>query len=469
MAQNNFNDKFKLLITISVIALIILLGVNYIFISNQIQKENELKNYQQIRVLVNPFLNRIRENYHNLNSESVQEQLQKAQAERGFEARIIDLDGRVLFPESEESRQVSLSSKLHYDIQPTGEEEKLFRVSFPLIIDESQQANVIFDLPRGFVAADNEGEIIKVMFPWIVTIIFIIFILFLLKKRLNNRYLEPLESLNEEAERISKGNFEQKIKQEESEQLQELSSSLDKVRKRLKDTVHQKEEIIRSQNELMASISHDLKTPLATIQASIEGLIDGKVQDREKVDKYYQVIYKKNQAIINMIDNLLIQAKNELSQLEINRKEVYSRSFLESVLEPLQLQYSSENMIKIKQPLPNVLLAIDPEKIEQVINNLLENAAKYSAPESTINIEATTTEEVFKLYISDNGYGIPQEEIPYIFDRFYRGEISQTHNIEGSGLGLWSCQQIIKAHQGSITVDSKEGKGTTFTIILPLN
>lgn len=469
MAQNKLDNHFKLLVAISAIVLIILLFFNYIFFSSQLNEDYELQSYRQIRILVNPFMNRIKENYHNLNTEVIQKKLQEARNEVGFEAWVTDLDGRILFPETEESQQISLNNKLHYDIKTAGEHEDIFRISFPLIIDDSQQGSVIFELPRDMIVENRGEEIIIVLAPWIITILLIILGLLLIKKKLNSRYLKPLERLNQEADRISRGSYEQEIKQEGSEKLKELSSSLDKIRKSLKETLQQKNKTIRSKNELIASISHDLKTPLATIQASIEGLRDGKIQDENKIDKYYQVIYKKNQAVINMIDDLLIQAKKELSQLEINRKEIYSRNFLESVLNPLQLQYSRENTIIINKPLPDVLLDIDPEKMEQAINNLLENAVKYSAKESTIEVEAGTTEEVFKLYISDNGYGIPEEEIPYIFDRFYRGRISETQNIEGSGLGLWSCKQIIEAHQGSITVDSREEGGTNFTIILPLN
>jgi len=471
LALNNLRNKLNWLIIIAVIGLTALLGLNYLILNNQLEQKDELKQYHNIRLLVNPFLNRIAENFHNLKTETVQTKLEKAQVKQGFKAIVIDLEGHVLFPNSIAKQQISLKNNLHYDIQPKDGAKNMFKVSFPLIINNSQQGSVIFELPKSrLMKTKQDKQIIKLLLPWLATACLIILGLLIIKHKLSNSYFQPLKKLSKAAAQLAKGNYEQELTVSSNKTLEELSSSLDQVRKKLQEIVNQKQAIAKSKNELIASISHDLKTPLATIQASIEGLIDGTVQNEETVQKYYQVIQKKNQATINMIDDLLAQTKKELAQLEITRKEIYSRSFLNSVITPLKLQYESKNThIKIKKPLPNVLIDIDPEKMEQVIINLVENALKYSRPQVKIAIGAKTTNEVFKLFITDNGYGIPPDDLPHIFDRFYRGAIPETKNISGSGVGLWTCKQIIEAHQGAITVDSELGTGTTFTIILPLN
>jgi signal transduction histidine kinase len=223
---------------------------------------------------------------------------------------------------------------------------------------------------------------------------------------------------------------------------------------------------------MYASISHDLKTPLATMDGYLEGILYDVVQEPKDIKEYVNRILEKSCVLNKMIDDILEHSKAELNQLSIVKQEVYARDYFEHLLGRYQSEVQQRGL-RLSYQLPeNVIILLDTNRIAEVFENLIGNSIKYGG--ESVELEVTfdlqlDTEQILLTYIKDNGPGIDEEDLPFIFDMFYRGNRARTQDIPGSGLGLHISKYIIEQHGGRIECDSIIGIGTTMAFSLPLN
>jgi len=230
-------------------------------------------------------------------------------------------------------------------------------------------------------------------------------------------------------------------------------------------------QIIQRQTEklhdaLLNSISHDLKTPLVSITGALSALLDSnsKLDARQK-NELLETARGESQRLNRIVNNILDMTRSESGVLRISKKPCDLRDFIGACLEQLEDKLGSRNIkINILKEMPEV--NVDFPYMLKAFLNVMDNALKYSPDGSAIEIEAFCIGQKARISVRDYGYGIPQEDLGRIFNKFYR--VGRAQNVLGTGLGLSISKNIIEAHGGHISVESVLGKGATFIIELPL-
>jgi len=227
--------------------------------------------------------------------------------------------------------------------------------------------------------------------------------------------------------------------------------------------------LARLKSDFVANVSHELKTPLALIRLFAETLELGRVPSAEKAQQYYRVINKESHRLTQLINNIL-----DFSRIEAGRKEYRVAPadvarVMREVIESYRFQIEQQGFelaVNVEEDLPQV--PADEEALGQAILNLVNNAIKYSRETKSIRIDVRREGSKVLVSVADRGIGIPRSEHKKIFEKFYRGEDSLVHETKGSGLGLALVRHIMEAHRGAVEVESTPGKGSTFTLVLPV-
>ncbi|MDA3940641.1 MAG: HAMP domain-containing sensor histidine kinase, partial [Spirochaetia bacterium] len=348
-------------------------------------------------------------------------------------------------------------------------ENSSLKISDILMIDGKVEYFLLYIIPEKTASEmfDEAGKY-SMLIPVVAkSVLFIILSLFLYVWYDKN-YHKPLQEFEKSVRRISKGDWNYELPEHSFGEMQSCIQSFNMMREEMKQSLKLGNEYETSRRELTAYISHDLKTPLSIIRGYTESILDG-IPDKERIEEYHRGIYKTVLRMEKLIQDLFVHSQMELNNLSINKKEQYMDSILVEILESEE-QYIELNKRKIilKQPFSRVLVNIDKNRIEQVLVNLISNAIKYSDDGDTISVSTNADSEAVYISISDTGRGIGKEELPFIFEKFYRGDRARNSKNSGAGLGLAICKYNIEAHGGAIQVKSKEGEGTTFILSLPL-
>lgn len=226
----------------------------------------------------------------------------------------------------------------------------------------------------------------------------------------------------------------------------------------------------KMRSEFVANVSHELRTPLTSIQGFVETLKEGAINDPEKAQYFLEIIEKQSNRLNNLIEELLQLSKIESQEIAMNLQSINLRDLIDKTISEFKKKIEQKDhkiKINISPQLPSV--KADPEQIEVVFRNLLDNAVKYTPDGGEIYISALEKAENIYIEVADNGIGISAEHLPRIFERFYRANKDRSRKLGGTGLGLAIVKHIVQAHQGTIGVESKPGKGSKFFFTLPKN
>ncbi len=228
-------------------------------------------------------------------------------------------------------------------------------------------------------------------------------------------------------------------------------------------------ELGKMKSDFVSTVSHEFKSPLTSIRQLAEMLQAGRVPSEERRQRYYNVLLEQSERLSLLIDNILDFARMEEGKKEFEFEMVDMGPLLEELISTIQQQVRHEGFTvqaRIDAPLPSI--QVDRAAITQAITNLIDNAIKYSAGAKKIYVRGFTEDQYLIIAVQDFGVGIKPEEIDKVFDRFYRGGDELTRTVKGSGLGLTLVKQIIQAHHGNVHIESEPGRGSTFSIRLPL-
>ncbi|SDH71091.1 sensor histidine kinase [Desulfosporosinus hippei] len=278
--------------------------------------------------------------------------------------------------------------------------------------------------------------------------------------------INPLHTLQSAAAEISKGNLDYSIGEEGDKEIQALCRDLELMRIKLKDSVHTQLKYEDNRKLLVSSISHDLKTPVTSIKGYVEGILDGIASNPEKIERYLKTIALKAHQIDQMIDDLLLYAKLDLNQIPFDFERIDIVDYLQSCILENEPELERNN---IKVSFSNELnqqqhVLIDRERMRRVIMNILDNSCKYMSPgQGEISVFLRDTISSIIIELRDNGSGIKEQDLPHIFDRFYRSDAARS---KGSGLGLAIAKQIIEGHNGRVWAVSHGKEGTSIMISL---
>lgn len=276
--------------------------------------------------------------------------------------------------------------------------------------------------------------------------------------------IKPLKKLKYGAEQIKDGNLSFAIDEKSGDEVGEACRAFEEMRQRLKFALEQQIQFDEERNEFIASISHDLKTPITSIKGHIDGIKDGIADTPEKVEKYMDIIYKKVIDMDRLINDLTFYSNQTLKKVTFNFCNINLKVFIEDMVEEYEFELGKLGIsMKCEYNLPsNTLVKADSEKLKRVFSNIFENSIKYMDKEAgDINIDVQDKQDKVLIGIHDNGEGIKKEHLQNIFHRFYRADPSRNTAKGGSGLGLAIASQIIEAHGGKIYAESEYGHGTS--------
>jgi len=288
-------------------------------------------------------------------------------------------------------------------------------------------------------------------------------------RMITRKILRPLRELTLVAEQIVQGNMDCPITYRSNDEMGKFSTVFELMRTRLLESKADQDAYEQARNELIASISHDLRTPLTSIRGYVEGLQDGVARDEIKFGRYLAIIRNKTDKLNELIEDLFRFSQLESGQLQMNCEEIECTHLLESIVRPLEYEFAEGSAsLTVIRPFPDGLVRADPVRLTQVFDNLVGNAAKYAGEGARITIGVSPVGELLEVTVRDNGTEIASEQLPHLFERFYRGDKSRSSQSGGAGLGLAICKYIIEAHGGEIGVRTLPGAGNVFFFSLPL-
>lgn len=221
--------------------------------------------------------------------------------------------------------------------------------------------------------------------------------------------------------------------------------------------------------DFIANVSHELRTPISMLQGYSEAIIDDIAATEQEKKDIAEVIYEESLRMGRLVNELLDLARMEAGHIQLQEESTNVQEFVERVVRKFQgLAKDKAIQLSFKcEKCNEVTVSFDPDRIEQVLTNLIDNAIRHTEPTGTVEVKATMLDNGIKVDIQDSGSGIPHEDLPFVFERFYKADKARTRSKGGTGLGLAIVKNIIDAHHGHISVHSKINEGTTFSFFLP--
>lgn len=229
----------------------------------------------------------------------------------------------------------------------------------------------------------------------------------------------------------------------------------------------EQEKIDLERREFVSNVSHELRTPLTTMRSYLEALAEGAWKDEEIAPAFLHVTQTETERMIRLVEDLLKLSRMDSRDYDLSKEWVEFNVFLNSIIDRFEFSKSQDVNFRRLLPPTDLFVEIDTDKMTQVIDNIISNALKYSPDGGDIYFEISVLDRYIKVMISDEGMGIPLENVNRIFDRFYRADRARSRAMGGTGLGLAIAQEMINAHDGKIWVESEEGVGTTIFFTLP--
>lgn len=326
---------------------------------------------------------------------------------------------------------------------------------------------VLSDLGQGLLMAGVLALVVSVLLAVLIT----------------RSVAKPMRQMAQAAEAIAAGEYDQKLDIKRPDEVRVLAESLETMGQQVKASQ-------QAMRDLVANVSHDLKTPLTSIQGFAQALLEGATEDETARQHAASVIHEEASRMVRMVEELLDLARIDSGQVTLDRCPLDLRILVESLVEA-QSAVAAQKQVVLQSEIPELPSVVgDGDRLAQVFTNLLENALKYTSPGDKVQVQARVLEDqprprpshilarpddstlvslradFVEISITDTGRGIPAIDLPRIFERFYQADKARTSR-RGSGLGLAIAKEIIEAHGGRIGVESVEGLGTRLTVALP--
>ena len=279
----------------------------------------------------------------------------------------------------------------------------------------------------------------------------------------------PLAKLQKAARNIKEGNLDFEIRQESDDEIGQLCQDFEEMRLRLKANAEEKVAFDRENKELISNISHDLKTPITAVKGYVEGIMDGVADTPEKMDRYVRTIYNKTNEMDHLINELTFYSKIDTNRIPYTFSKLNVEDYFSDCAEEIGLELETRGiqLCYANYVDRSVQVIADGEQIRRVIHNIIGNAIKYmDKAKGVIQIRVKDVGDFVQVEIEDNGKGIASKDLAYIFDRFYRTDVSRNSSKGGSGIGLSIVKKIMEDHGGKVWATSREGIGTIMYFVL---
>ena len=279
----------------------------------------------------------------------------------------------------------------------------------------------------------------------------------------------PLVKLKKATKNIKEGNLDFVLEVEGNDEFSQLCQDFEEMRKRLKESTEEKILMDKENKELISNISHDLKTPITAVKGYVEGIMDGVADTPEKMDRYVRTIYNKTNEMDHLINELTFYSKIDTNRIPYTFSKLNVEDYFSDCAEELGLEMETRGieLVYANYVEKGVQVIADGEQIRRVIHNIVSNAIKYmEKPKGIIQLRVKDVGDFIQVEIEDNGKGIAAKDLPYIFDRFYRTDVSRNSSKGGSGIGLSIVKKIMEDHGGKVWATSRLGIGTIMYFVL---
>lgn len=272
---------------------------------------------------------------------------------------------------------------------------------------------------------------------------------------LANKITEPITKITNKAKKLGSGNIEVDFEESGIKEIDELSLTLREAQREMIKT----DELRR---DLMANVSHDLKTPLTMIKAYAEMIRDISYKDKDKMNEHLEIIVDETDRLTVLVNDILELSKMQSKALELNKEKFNLKELIDSIIKKYQIIKETEQYIINVDCPSDIIIEADKKKINQVIYNLINNAINYTGSDKTVTVRVTKSRKYYLVEIIDTGKGIKKSEIPYIWNKYYKNEKNHQRNVVSTGLGLAIVKEILELHNYEYGVKSELKKGTTF-------
>lgn len=284
---------------------------------------------------------------------------------------------------------------------------------------------------------------------------------------LSRKFTNPLTTLARGAHTFRSGDFSHRIPLGGTNEFAAVADAMNQMAERVSDQINRLETEAERRRQLLADIAHELRAPVTTMRTMAGALQDGVADEPERRDRAVASLVETSERMLRLVQDLMDLAKLDLDELPLDLREVDVRELVISAIRSHEADASSAGIALHPVPhSPPVMLAVDPDRIAQILDNLLQNAVCYAGLGAEVSTVVEDGDRV-RIVISDTGKGIRAEDLPYVFDSFYRADSARTPGQSHSGLGLSIARRLAQAHGGNLTIWSEEGKGTAVTIELP--
>jgi len=274
------------------------------------------------------------------------------------------------------------------------------------------------------------------------------------------RWVNPLADVMSAAESLAEGDFSVRVVEKGDREFLKLAQSFNHMAEELEHAQLQR-------RNMTADVAHELRTPLHILQGNLEGALDGVYQASPD---YFRSMLEETRLLQRLVEDLQTLSMAESGTLDFHFQTLSVPELLEDVITSFSGRAEEAGihlLMEASEQREELDVEGDWHRLDQVIGNLVSNALRYTPEGGEIRLDTVREGESIMVTIQDSGEGIPEEDLPYVFDRFWKGDKSRSRASGGSGLGLAIARQLVTAHAGSISVESQEGEGTTFTVRLP--
>ena len=333
----------------------------------------------------------------------------------------------------------------------------------------SDSSEIVYDISMG-VSANSKTQVKLIARDLLFTAtVILVFTALSIGLWIYRSIATPLVKLKKATQNIKEGNLDFVLDVEGNDEFSELCQDFEEMRKRLKESAEEKIILDKENKELISNISHDLKTPITAVKGYVEGIMDGVADTPEKMDRYVKTIYNKTNEMDHLINELTFYSKIDTNRIPYTFSKLNVEDYFSDCAEEvgLELETRGIELVYANYVESGVQVIADGEQIRRVIHNLISNAIKYmDKPKGIIQIRIKDVGDFIQVEIEDNGKGIAAKDIVYIFDRFYRTDVSSNSSKGGSGIGLSIVKKILEDHGGKVWATSRLGIGTIMYFVL---
>lgn len=273
---------------------------------------------------------------------------------------------------------------------------------------------------------------------------------------------EPIRDVIKATKGIAKGNYEQRVPKKSEDELGDLSESLNTMAQSLDDNRY-------LQRQLITNVSHELATPLTNVGGYLEALMDDVIPEKDRKETLI-LMKEETDRLKTMVEEVRTLSMIQEPQFHVNKSQVDLKKLTEKVLKQTVASFKTADVpLHATYELKDREFSLDPDRYHQILLNLLNNALKHSKKDQAVLVSLKQEEKNVTLKVSDHGTGIPEKELPFIFERFYRADPARGRQSGGTGIGLTIVKELVEAHGGEIEVESILGKGTSIVCRFPLD